>query len=301
MINRPRPKLLAAACAAVTVACAGAEEANVPFSVAEVGFETPESVLHDQMADVYLVANINGDPFGKDGNGFISRVAPNGSVEALKWIDGGASGVTLNAPKGMGISGDTLFVADIDAVRMFHRTTGAPLGAREIEGATFLNDIAVGPDGTVYVTDSGLKEGFEPSGTDALYRFGPNGEAIALAESRDLGRPNGIHAGARNIVLVTFGSGEAFSIDPRSGLGNALPSPPMGQLDGVWRLADGSVLMSSWEGQCVYRMAKNGEYSVVVDSVEAPADIGYDARRNRVLIPLFNANRLEIRPLEMER
>ena len=39
--------------------------------IKDVGFMTPESVLHDAEQDIYLVANINGDPLGVDGNGFI--------------------------------------------------------------------------------------------------------------------------------------------------------------------------------------------------------------------------------------
>lgn len=98
------------------------------ITVAEVGFATPESVLHDAIADVYLVSNINGHPLQPDGNGFISRLSPSGEVVDLKWIDGEAEGVTLNAPKGMAIVGEVFYVADIDVVRMFDRTTGSPLG-----------------------------------------------------------------------------------------------------------------------------------------------------------------------------
>ena len=76
---------------------------------------------------MYLVANINGGPSDKDGNGFISRISPEGEVIALKWIDGAAESVTpftLNAPKGMALTGDRLFVADIDVVRVFDRERG---------------------------------------------------------------------------------------------------------------------------------------------------------------------------------
>ena len=71
--------------------------------IADAGFSTPESVLHDAASDVYLVSNINGNPLDVDGNGSISRVSFDGTVAQLKWIEGGANGVTLNAPKGMAI------------------------------------------------------------------------------------------------------------------------------------------------------------------------------------------------------
>jgi hypothetical protein len=72
---------------------------------------------------------------------------------------------------------------------------------------------------------------------------------------------------------------------------------PAGQLDGVVRLADGSLLVSSWEGEAVYRVAPDGQITTVVEGVEAPADIGFDFTRNRVLIPLFTTDALEIRTL----
>src|SRR5206468_12792291 len=90
------------------------------------GFLTPESVLHDSVQDIYFVSNINGNPTAKDNNGFISRVRPDGAVENLKFIEGGHGGVTLNAPKGLAIRGDTVWVADIDMVRSFDAKTGAP-------------------------------------------------------------------------------------------------------------------------------------------------------------------------------
>lgn len=286
----------------LTAACRGSERADAvrpaaDFTLANAGFQTPESVLHDPVADVYLVSNINGSPLGKDDNGFISRVSPDGSLLALKWIDGAGSEVTLHAPKGMALKEDSLFVADIDVVRVFDRATGAPLSERAVPGATFLNDMATGPGGTVYVTDSGLRigdQGFEPSGTDALYRFEPDGRAVALVKLP--GAPNGIATGDR-LVMVTFGSGEVFVVDSATGQTSGLPKPPAGALDGIVDLGNGQYLISSWDGQAVYRLGPGGQYTTAVDSVEAPADIGYDRGRQRVLIPLFNANRLEARRL----
>jgi hypothetical protein len=70
---------------------------------------------------------------------------------------------------------------------------------------------------------------------------------------------------------------------------------PAGQLDGVVRAGDGSLLVSSWEGGAIYRVARAGEVSTLIDGLEAPADIGWDAQRDRVLIPLFMADAVEVR------
>ncbi|HVH47531.1 MAG TPA: hypothetical protein VM925_34585, partial [Labilithrix sp.] len=138
----------------------------------DAGLSTPESVLYDDAADVYLVSNIDGKPTEADGKGFIAKLSPDGTVATLKWIEGGKNKVTLNAPKGMAFSGDHLYVADLDTVRIFDRKTGAPVGDVKIAGATFLNDITVGADGRVLVSDSGFKagaKGFDSTGTDAVY------------------------------------------------------------------------------------------------------------------------------------
>lgn len=283
----------------IIAACTQQEKAPpapAVLTVTDTAIKTPESVVYDAAGDMYFVTNINGSPGEKDNNGFISHIMPGGMVHATHWISGGVNGVTLHAPKGMGIKGDSLFVADIDAVRVFNRATGAPLGSRTVPGATFLNDVAVGADGTVYVTDSGLKagpSGFANSGTDAIYRFGPGGKAIVVAKDTTLGHPNGVTVTDRGLVVVSFGSGEVYRIDPQTGARSAMPKPPKGQLDGVEMLADGSLLMSSWEGQAIYRLT-NGVYTTAVDSVTSPADIGYDRKRQLVLIPLFMANQIRI-------
>jgi outer membrane protein assembly factor BamB len=254
-------------------------------------------VLHDRAADVYLVSNINGSPADKDNNGFISRVSPDGAATVGKWIESGVNGVTLDAPKGMTIKGDTLYVADIDNVRVFDRNTGAPLASWAIEGASFLNDMATGPDGTLYVSDSGLKgtpEGLAESGSDAVYRLGANGAATAVAKDPSLGRPNGLFVDSSGIIVVTFGSGQVYRLDPATGAKTDMPPPPAGQLDGVVRLADGSLLVSSWGGSAVYRLIGEDAYGTAVDSVTSPADIGYDMQRGRVLIPSFMDNKVVV-------
>ncbi|MEK6767816.1 MAG: SMP-30/gluconolactonase/LRE family protein [Gemmatimonadota bacterium] len=289
---------------AILTACQKREQpaATPPDTAMSVvdSFKTPESVLYDSAADVYLVSNINGAPFAKDDNGFISRVSPDGRVVALRWIDGASDSVTLDAPKGTAIHGDTLFVADIDAVRLFDRNTGRQLGSRGVRGATFLNDMATGPDGTVYFTDSGLKmgaSGFAPSGTDAVYRFDASGNAVAIIRGDSLGRPNGIVVDGSGAFVVTFGTGEAYHLDA-TGQRSSFPKPPRGQLDGIVQVSGGPFYVSSWEDSSVMSVTPpNDMYMMIVHGVASPADIGYDSRRHRLLIPSFLGNRIEIRPL----
>lgn len=266
--------------------------------VVQGGFRTPESVLYDAAGDVYLVANINGMATVADGNGFISRVRPDGRIVALKWIDGTRPGVALNAPKGMAIRGDTLFVADITAVRLFDRRTGQFRGSVTVPGATFLNDAAAGPDGTVYVTDSGLKPDFSPSGTDAVYKIDRAGALGTVAKGTHLKNPNGVAVLASGrLVIVAFSPDGGIYRLTAAGEKEDVTRLPGGQLDGVEVLSGGAVLVSSWAASAVFRVAADGTAARVVQNVKAPADIGYDRKRNRVLIPLFQDNRVLIQPL----
>jgi hypothetical protein len=263
------------------------------------GLATPESVLYDADNDRYLVSNINGKPADKDGNGFISALSPDGTVTALKWIEGGKNKVKLDAPKGTGIAKGVLYVADISVVRMFDLKTGAPKGEVAIPGSTFLNDIATGPDGKVYVSDSGLKpggpNGLEPDGTDAVYVI-DKGHAKALAKSKDLGAPNGLLVTDKGVVVVTFGSGEVYLLDDK-GQKQSASKPAGGVLDGVVSLGD-QLLVSSWETSTIYKGPLGGPFEAVLTNQKSPADIGYDTKRGRVLVPHFLEDTVEVYDLK---
>ena len=289
------------ACGEAEDAAAEGAESPAPEAlvVENVGFSTPESVLHDPMADVYLVSNIVGNPAAADGDGFISRLSPSGEVLELRWIDGTSDAVTLNAPKGMAIQGSSLFVTDIDCVRIFDLASGEPSGEVCVPDATFLNDIAADDQGTLFVSDTGLEagpDGLGPSGTDAIYRLSADGRMAQIAAGSWLGQPNGVAVGARGIFVVTRGSGEVIQMAVDGEHTTVMPESER-QLDGVEFLDDGGFMFSSWGDRAVYRVGGDGVVSRILEDVDAPADIGIDRSRNRVLVPLFRDNRVLIQPI----
>jgi sugar lactone lactonase YvrE len=280
--------------ATVAVAAPGEPPLPPPVIVKEAGLKVPESVLYDAEQDVYFVSNIEGQPTDADRNGFISKLGPDGKVIELKFIDG-SKGSFLSAPKGMAIQGETLYVADITFVRRFDRKTGASKGKFGAPGATFLNDISVAPDGTLYVTDTGWKaaaNGLENSGSDAIYVIGPtSGTAKVLVRDTKLGNPNGIVAD-NDGAWVASGAGTLYRVSKTGEITQEQKLPDRA-LDGLVVLTDGSLLVTSWASKTVYRGKPGGAFEPLVTAVESPADIGFDTKRNQLLLPLFTKDQVQ--------
>jgi len=292
-----------------------------PVMIADAGFEYPESFIHDEVDDVYLVSNVSPDSLGFpnaiDNNGFISRIYPDGTVAELKWIAGGVGGVTLNSPKGLALVGDVLYVSDIDSVRMFDRVTGAPLGQVPVPYepfVTWLNDVAAGLRGEVYASDSGIgaacspPEVLCPSGTDAIYRIGQDGTLTVVAQDPGLEGPNGLVALGRSLFYVPVWGTRVYWRRP---FGKLRPVAQLGGtfLDGIVRLGDGSLLISSWIPPAIHwvdparRRAAVIKTFTIVDPAnpfvnEVPADIGYDRTRSRLLVPFTVFNKVGIYPVQ---
>ncbi len=295
--------VLALGCQAQAPAPETSEEAAPPAKTAtvvtDVGFSTPESILHDVQADLYLVSQINGEPLDADGDGFISRVSPDGTVAELRWIDGRAEGVSLSAPKGMALVGDRLYVTDIDSVRIFDRVSGEPKGEIAVDGATFLNDLVAAPQGGVYVSDTGMKageSGFEPSGSAAVYHISTDSKLTAVLKDPEMAGANGLAVDGDRLLVVTFAGNQLYAIE--GGERVVLAELPAGGLDGIVQLPDGRWAISSWEGRAVYAGPLEGPYEVLVSDIESPADITVDTVRRALIIPSFNRNEVVIHPLK---
>ncbi|WBX85775.1 SMP-30/gluconolactonase/LRE family protein [Sphingosinicella microcystinivorans] len=256
--------------------------------IQNVGFDGSEAARYDAERDEYLVSNLTAR--GPENNGFISRVSPDGKVISLKWITGGVNGVTLADPLGMYLHGDLLYVADISAVRLFDRKSGAPRGNIEIPDAVRLNDLVVAKDGTVYVTDSG-----NDTMPGALFSINAKGEVSTFAP-RDpaLERPNGITVDADGHIIH---GGRGVNLVTRNRQGHIIGERtlPTGQFDGIVLLPNGDTVVASQLGKNVYRVPADSSPPVVVaDNIEVPAAIGIDHKRMRLLVPQIRNSSVSI-------
>ncbi len=279
---------LAAPAAPLTAQPALATRQDSTTLVATVtGLEGPEAVRYDPDQDVYFIANFGArSAAARDSNGYIARVRHDGTIEAQKFMTGTAA-LPLHQPRGMAIRGDTLWVADADGVHGFNRRTGAQAAFVDFSAHEpgFLNDVAVGPDGRLYITDTGRGR---------VYRI-TSGTAEVAVEDSMTGPPNGItwDAGRNRFLLATWGNARTLrTYDPVTGTLAELDSMPGGRHDGI-ELLDGAIVVTSQRDSMIYAVIE-GHPHPIIRTTGAPADIGIDTRRRRIAVPYIALNRVDI-------
>ncbi|HLO22474.1 MAG TPA: hypothetical protein VK193_03505 [Methyloceanibacter sp.] len=272
--------------ASLIVVCTEAEAA--PKLLWETkGLAQPESVVVDPATGAIYVSNIVGAVMQKDGNGFIAKLSGDGKVLTRQWVKG------LDAPTGLALHDRTLYVADVDELVEINAASGEIIKRYPANGATFLNDVAVDADGTVYVSDTPtntiwrLKDGsFEPwLANDKLN--GPNGLLVqgdtlivaSLGRIPSVGQKQEL-AGLSQISL------KDQSVSP---IGNG---QPIGNLDGLELLQPGVYLVTDWAAGALYRVDAKGKAERLIDLNQGSADLTYLPDKKIVLIPMMLDNSL---------
>jgi sugar lactone lactonase YvrE len=276
-------------------------QADRPIAIVHDGLLSPEALSFDPALKVYFVSNINGDPGIKDGNGFITRITEDGVVDSLHFIQGGRNGVTLNAPMGSRVQGDTLWVLDVDVLRGFNARTGAPLKAIDLapQGAGFLNDLAIGPDGDFYITDTGVRPvsgNLQHVAPDRIYHVDRNRKVTIALENSLLASPDGIgwDPSGRRLVLAPFGGKAVQEWHP----GDQAPrdiAPGPSKFDGVEVEPDNSVLITIWNDSSVSTL-EGGKLVKRLRLSMPPADASMDVGRGRVGVVSIAVDRFELWP-----
>lgn len=244
--------------------------------------QTPESVLYDAENGVLYVANMQLST--EEDDGFISKLNSDGTVIELEWLTG------LKAPKGMGISDGKLYATDVDELAIIDIETATLLEKIPVEGAEFLNDLAIGEDNVVYFSDSN-------TGKIHLYKEGKVEEWI----TEGLSRPNGLYIMDGIAMLASAGSNDVKSIDIES-KEMTIVATGIGAGDGIeYTGMDDYFLVSDWNGE-VFIIGNDTVQSLLKtkDIKINSADIGFNKAGQIVYVPTFFDNRVVAYKLEKE-
>lgn len=280
---RARSLLAVAATLALTSA---ASAQSITEAWRATGFVMPESVSYDPGTNALYVSNINSPDMSANGQGYISQVGLDGAVTKQKFAEG------LNAPKGTFVKDGTLYVAGIEEVVEIDLATGTIKTRHAIPGATFVNDVAVADDGTIYATET--LQG-------AIYTI-KDGTATQLVADAALAGANGIVIDGSRLLVATLGdiSGGFDKLKPQNvkavdiatkAINDFGSATPIGMLDGIERL-DGAVLVTDNGGGRLVKVADDGTITEVGPTGAGSADFEYVADQKLVVVPLLNTSEL---------
>lgn len=268
--------ILCLSCAALPLSRLSAQSASLEKTwTSDTSLRVPESVYFDAKSNTLFVANIDGQPWANDGQGFISKMSPDGTVTDLHWVTG------LNSPKGMDIHGNRLYVADMAEVVEIDIAKGEIVKRHAIPDAVNLNDLSVSPKGVVYFTDSKKKK------VHTLI----NGKSAVLLDSAKSGLkgPNGVLY--RPDGLLVLDAGAVFRAG-KDGRLTKLADVTRGT-DGIEHVQGDEYIVSCWQGEVFYVNVKTGTATKMLDTQSQKlqsADIGYDAKKKIVYVPTFFGN-----------
>jgi len=265
----------------------GKKQAPIAWQITE-GLKAPESAYVDPVSGFLFLSQIGeGGGKGKDGDGWISKLSVEGEMIENKWVTG------LNAPKGLRSHGGTLWVSDIDQLVAIDITAGKISKRVVIEGAQFLNDVATGPDGSVYVSDMAAS---------VIYRH-LAGETSVFAKGARIEHPNGLLVHDGKLIIGGWGQnlqddfsttvpGRLQAIHLRNNLHEVISKAPTGNLDGVEADGKGGFLVTDWRAGRVFRISKRGKAKLLMEFPRGAADHAYLVDRKWLILPEMLENKL---------
>lgn len=246
------------------------------------GFKTPESTLFDSERNVIYVSNINGKPTEKDNNGSIALLSADGKVAEQEWVVG------LNAPKGLALIGDTLYVSDLNELVLINVDTQKISKRYTIKNAKFLNDVVADKNGDVYVSDFL---------DNTIYRLKDDVFEAWLADEA-LETPNGLLIEDGQLLVGSWGvmtdgfatkvSGhmKSINLETKKIISLGGNTKPAGNLDGIESDGKEGYYATDYLAGSLMHIDKKGVSKQIIDLEQSSADIGI--MNGMVLIPMMN-------------
>ena len=233
--------------------------------------DAPESVAYDAARPAVYVSNFGG--------GFISKIGLDGSVLALRWVEG------LKNPTGLKIFAGRLYAVERSGVAVIDPEKGVIVDREPVAGARFLNDLAIAADGAIYVTDTFRNCVFKLTG----------GKAEVWIEGPIVGQPNGILVEPDRLLVGVTEDGTIKTVDLVTKQVGTLFTLGVGaNMDGLVGDGRGGYLFSDYYGR-IYRGDAAGRKTLLLDR-RGPhrytADFEYIPGKGLLIVPSLYDHRL---------
>lgn len=248
-----------------TAGCAAQRPDPIAADIAWVAsgeFCEPETVL-PLPDDTLLVSNVC--DFRERGNGFLTLLDRDG--QALDWriVDG------LDAPLGMALNGDQLYVVDRNRLRVFRWPGYEPLKVIDLD-TSVANDVAVAPDGVAYVTDT--------AGHKVIQRLPDGTQSVLTGDARFTGA-NGIALDGERLLI---GGARLWRVNLRTSTVETIGPDWLADIDGIELEADSTLQITPVAGPLI-RISDDSDIEIFAGDGISSANHGYAPCLQLALIP----------------
>lgn len=253
--------------------------------------DAPESAYFDKTTNAWYVSNLGGGgvPLQKDAYGWISKLNKEGKIIEGRWLEG------LDAPTGIATFGNKMYVGDKGVLVEIDIKSTKIIRKIPLQGSEFVNDVAVAPNGDVYVSDTF---------TDTIYRLPLNGTIEVFFNSKELEYPNGLWVDGENLIIATWGpmTNRTTFETSRKGtlkklniktkkLTNVGAGKPIANFDSVVKYG-AFYYASDWVGGRLLQIDETGKVKVMLSGYSQFADFGIDSESGTLMMPEMSTNRV---------
>jgi outer membrane protein assembly factor BamB len=252
--------------------------------------DNPENVCWDETTETWFISNLGGEKvtLEEDAYGWITRLDKNRKILSNRWIEG------LDAPTGMAVYKNKLYVGDRGVVVEIDISKGEIIRKIPLPGAEFINDVAVSSKGEVYISDTF---------GNRIYRLNKKGKVEVFLENAMLDYPNGLWVDGDDLIVATWGTitnretfetsknGTLLRVDLRSKeISPVGKGMPIANIDGVVKYGD-FFYVTDWTGGRLLQVSEEGDVKEIVTGFNQFADLGIDTKNGIVVIPEMSKNR----------
>ena len=247
--------------------------ALVPFFSKYKLLNKPESVAYDAANNRFLISNV--------GNGSIVAMDEEGNFSKFMHKQ-------FEAPKGIIAQGDLLYVTDPTAIHIVSMSEAKILQTIPIQNAQGLNDIAIGEQGKLYITDSA---------NNAIFIYDTTNDKQEQLTSPLLNSPNGIVYDKPRWQMFVVNNSKHSPILSLNVLDNSFSifkDTIYSNLDGIAIDDLGRIFFSSWAEETIIEIPQEqNRFLTDLKGYKGAADIYYHLPTNELIVPMLKANRIE--------